>query len=305
MKRELPQRVFIVGCGATGKRLAALWGQKGATVTALARSPESEKQLQALGIGTVPGDLDKPESLAWLGHDGATLAQALCYYLVPPPFQSEGEEDSRMQTFLRAIPKGKEPSKLVYMSTTGVYGDLKGGSATEATPLHPLNARSQRRISAENAIKEWSQERGIPFVILRAGGIYGIAERLPLDRISNKEPTVREEEAPWVSMIHIDDLAELSFLAGRNSAADCQVYNCVAPKSSLRMCEFYNLVAEAMGLEKPPTITMEEARKTLSPVMMSFLVESRVVVADKVVGELGYEFRYPDVRSGLQAISAS
>ena len=111
--------IFIIGCGDIGSLLAAKWRERNVTVTALARSEASKRRLQGLGLKTVFGDLDDPASLRDLPLTGTVL-----YYLAPPP--PHGENDPRMHHLLEALANGQQPRRIVYISTSGVYGDTGG-----------------------------------------------------------------------------------------------------------------------------------------------------------------------------------
>ncbi|HWS14568.1 MAG TPA: NAD-binding protein, partial [Candidatus Methylomirabilis sp.] len=129
-----PRQVFIAGCGDIGARVASLWREKGANVLALARSEVAAARLSRSGIEPVRGDLDDPASLKTSPVKGRLL-----YYLAPPP--ETGETDPRARAFLAALPRGEEPAKAIYMSTTAVYGDNGGAWVTEETPPAPASSR--------------------------------------------------------------------------------------------------------------------------------------------------------------------
>jgi hypothetical protein len=67
------------------------------------------------------------------------------------------------------------------------------------------------------------------------------------------------------------------------------------------MTDYFYRVADAVGLPRPPAISMEEARRTLSPAMLSFLEESKRLDNRRMLSELGVRLRYPDLSSGLRA----
>src|SRR5687767_12438016 len=109
-------------------------------------------------------DLDRPETLA-LEDAEAVL------HLAPPP--AHGEIDSRTANLLAALEKGRIlPARVVYVSTSGVYGDCGGARVDEARPIAPATPRARRRADAERQLTAWCSEKGIPLVVLRAPGIY-------------------------------------------------------------------------------------------------------------------------------------
>ena len=202
--------VFIVGCGDIGERVAQSWLARGITANGLARSPASRARLESKGITAVHGDLDDIRSLTALpAHN------ALIYYFAPPP--EGGSADPRMEHFLDAMPSDHTPNKIVYLSTSGVYGDHQGGWVNEDTPPKPQTQRAKARIKAETALLDWGQIKKIPVVILRVGGIYGPG-RLPIERIKQSQPVVQREQAPYTNRIHADDLARVCVAAAERGA---------------------------------------------------------------------------------------
>ncbi len=284
--------VFIVGCGDIGRRVAALHRARGDAVSALARSRASERRLQTPGIAAVAGDLDDADSLKHLSLRGAWV-----YYFAPPP---EGQEhDPRIARFLASLDAA--PAKLVYISTSGVYGDHRGGWVTEQTPPDPQTSRAKARLAAETALLHWSRRTHGPVVILRVGGIYGPG-RLPIERIRRAEPVVRREEAPYTNRIHADDLAHVCLATMERGAAG-GIYN-VCDGEHGTMTDYFNAVADAHGLPRPPQISLAEARKVLSSGMVSYLNESRRMDNRRMREELGVTLLYPSLEQGLKACAA-
>ncbi len=284
--------VFIAGCGDIGRRVAALHRARGDAVSALARSQASARLLQTLGIVAVVGDLDDADSLKHLSLHGSWV-----YYFAPPP---EGaEHDPRIARFLASL--DATPAKLVYISTSGVYGDQRGGWVTEQAPPDPQTSRAKARLAAEHALLDWNRRTQVPVVILRVGGIYGPG-RLPIERIRRAEPVVRSEEAPYTNRIHADDLAR-ACLAAMERGAPGGIYN-VCDGEHGAMTDYFNAVADAHGLPRPPQISLAEARKVLSSGMLSYLNESRRMDNRRMREELGVTLLYPSLEQGIKACAA-
>jgi nucleoside-diphosphate-sugar epimerase len=284
-------RLLIVGCGDIGRRVARLWQEEGVPVSALARSPQSARRLKGLGIETVAGDLDEPATLAGLRTKGA-----LAYYLAPPP--GGGDSDPRVQAFLDRIPPGEEPEKIVYMSTTAVYGDLRGRWATEETPPAPGTARGRRRLDAENLLLAWGRVRNVPVVILRVAGIY-VPCRLPVEKVRESAPVLAESESPFTNRIHSEDLARVCVAAAKRGRPGA-VYN-VSDGRPGTMAQYYCAVADLLGIPRPPAVTMDVARRVMGGEMLSYLSESKRVENRKMRAELGVKLLYPTLESGLAA----
>lgn len=284
--------IFIIGCGDIGARVARLWLERNAAVSALCRSAVSADRLKTLGIQPVAGDLDKPESLRGLPTKGVTI-----YYLVPPP--GEGDDDPRVAALLEAITTENLPSRIVYISTSGVYGDRKGAWVTEDVPPDPQTGRAKRRLAAETRFRRWGESKGVSVIVLRVGGIYG-PDRLPIERLEKGLPVLRDQECGYTNRIHVDDLARVCVAAAEKGKAG-RVYN-VSDGHPGTMTQYFYAVADRLGLARPLALTMEEARKQLSKPMLSYLTESRRLDNRLMLKELGVELRYPDLASGLAAI---
>jgi nucleoside-diphosphate-sugar epimerase len=289
----LARTVLIVGCGDIGRRVARLESAEGRGVYGLARSPETAARLVRQGIAAVHGDLDKPDSLAGLSGGWTTL-----YYFAPPP--AAGDGDPRLAVFFEALPVRRLPGKVVYVSTSGVYGDCGGDWVDEGRPPRPQNARSRRRLAAEETLMAWSRRYGVTVVILRVPGIYGPG-RLPLERLRAGVPVVRQEESPYSNRIHADDLAEVCVAAGRRTAAE-GVYN-VSDGHPTTLTDYFHAVADRFGLPRPPAISLAEARRVLSPEMLSFMEESKRLDNGRMLRELRPRLHYPDLERGLAACS--
>lgn len=265
--------------------------ERGKEVSALVRSEEKGLQLGEMGIRTVSGDLDAPGPLT-----GLPTRNAIVFYFAPPP--GGGTTDPRVRTFCGSIEPGEEPRKIVYISTTGVYGDTGGEWVTEETPVNPVTPRAQRRLDAENLLRGWGRHRGVAVVVLRVTGIYGPG-RFPLDRIRGGHPVLREEEAPFTNRIHADDLARVC-LAAAEKGEDGEIFN-VSDGRPGTLTEYFDAVADAFGLPRPPRVTLEEARKVMTPLMLSYIAESRRIDNRRMRERLGVDLLYPTLAEGIAA----
>ncbi len=283
--------ILIIGCGDIGRRVARLVRERGGEVAALVRSPEQSRELEKLGIRTFPGDLDEGSPIA-----GLPTRDAVVFYFVPPP--GGGLLDTRVRVFLASIEPGEEPRKIVYISTSGVYGDRGGALVTEETPPAPQTTRARRRLDAETILRGWGEARRVPVVVLRVTGIYGPG-RLPLDKLHQGHPVLREEEAPLTNRIHADDLAAVCVAAGEKGEAG-EIFN-VSDGQPSTMTAYFDAVADACGLPRPPRVSLEEAKKVMTPLMLSYVTESRRLDNARMLRRLGVRLRYPDLQSGLRA----
>lgn len=289
------ERLLIVGCGDIARRaLPALRARY--AVHALVRSARDAEMLRAAGITVHAGDLDRPESLAVL----AGMAHHLLHLAPPNPQgggDADGERDERTRHLIAALSShGMLPRRVVYISTSGVYGDCRGEWVDETRALAPGSARARRRVDAERIITQWAAQSGIESVILRVPGIYA-ADRLPLDRLRRGTPVLRDEDDVYTNHIHADDLAAIIVLALEGAPAGA-VYN-ASDDSEMKMGEWFDLVAERAGLAHPPRVTRAEAARHIPANLLSFMSESRRLSNARLKAQLRYRFRYPTVRDGV------
>jgi nucleoside-diphosphate-sugar epimerase len=283
--------VLIVGCGYIGRRVAALLQARGAAVTGLVRSDATAQGLRDQAVRVLRVDLDDAEAGAHWARGFADI-----FYFAPPPPQ--GETDTRMAAFLQALDAESPPRRIVYISTSAVYGDCQGRWITEAEPVNPATARGRRRLDAEDRLRVWADEHGVQWIILRVPGIYGPG-KLPLARLRAATPVLREADAPYTNRIHADDLAAIC-VAARDSVQANTLYN-VSDGHPSNMTDYFFRLADAAGLPRPPEVARTEAGQVLTPGMLSFLQDSRRMDNRKLLAELGIELQYPDLDAGLKA----
>ncbi|MBW2477588.1 MAG: SDR family oxidoreductase [Deltaproteobacteria bacterium] len=291
MTREFNfKHITIVGCGDIGVRVSLLLQKQTCHVKAMARSGESAERLGAYRIEPILADLDDRDSLKKLN-----LTDQLVFYLAPPP--GGGTVDSRMRNFCQAIGSGQVPIKLLYISTSGVYGDCAGSWVTEDTPVHPQTSRAHRRLDAETTLCEWGQTYGVSTPILRVTGIYGPG-RLPIARLQQRHPVLKEDESPLTNRIHAEDLAAICLDAARHGQ-HAEVYN-VSDGRPGSMTEYFNTIADLLGIPRPPQISMADAKTQMTPMMLSYLCESRRMANNKMLSDLRVTLQYPDLVAGLK-----
>jgi nucleoside-diphosphate-sugar epimerase len=285
------RRLLIVGCGDIGLRLArTMRGRR--RIYALSRSEQHHPLLRALGVVPIVADLDHPETLERL----AGLAQDVVH-LAPPP--GTGSRDTRTANLIRALAKGGSiPQRLVYLSTSGVYGDCAGAVVAESRPTTPMSARATRRVDAERMLRRWGSESGTLVTVLRVPGIYA-SERLPMARLKAGTPTLVANQDPYTNHIHADDLARI-VIAALNRGKSGRAYN-ASDDSSMKMGDYFDLVADSFGLPHPPRVTLESAQLRIPEKMLSFMRESRRLANQRLKRELRVQLRFPSVREGVAA----
>ena len=281
--------VLIVGCGYLGQRVAGRMLRSGWAVSGVVRSHRSAERLAELGAVPLVADLDDSSTTV-----GLPVANKALFYFVAPLVT--GESDPRLRSFLATACTDKPPARVVYISTSGVYGDCLGDWIDESQPLKPTSLRAKRRADAESALSGWSRHTGCPVVTLRVPGIYGPG-RLPLERIRKGLPLLREADSPYTNRIHVDDLAAAcvaAMIRGKPGA----VYN-VSDGHPSNMTDYFNQIADYARLPRPPTVSRDQADTALTAGIRSFMDESKRLVNRRMREELGVTLRYPNLAAGL------
>lgn len=181
-----------------------------------------------------------------------------------------------------------------YLSTTGVYGDRQGGWVDENTPLAPSTARGRARVAAE---REWQAVENLPLHIFRLAGIYGPG-RGPFAKV--RAGTARRIVKPGqvFSRIHVEDIAQVLYASLRQPNPGA-IYN-LCDDDPAPPQDVIAYAAELLGQPAPPAEDFDTAEMT--PMARSFYAENKKVRNDRIKDELGVVLKYPDYRTGLQAM---
>lgn len=289
-------KVLIVGYGDIGRRVGLHYTEQGQQIAAVCRSPRSEAGVQAL---TVDLDAEQSQISDWLSQQSS----AEVYWFAPP--QKTGDSDQRIRKFCRSPAAGRI-KRLVYISTTAVYGDCQGRWIDEDEPLKPGTDRGKRRQDAEQSLQIAAKEQDFELVILRVPGIYGPG-RWPLARLKKGLPVLKPEESPYTNRIHQDDLATICVAAMNKApiaAGDWRAYNCSDGQPST-MTDYFNQIADSFGIGRPPQVSRAEAEHRLSAGMLSFMNESKRLLCGRMHQELGVELRFPKLNAGLASSLSS
>ncbi|HEX9392129.1 MAG TPA: NAD-dependent epimerase/dehydratase family protein [Usitatibacteraceae bacterium] len=294
------QKILIIGFGDVAERLARLLDSR-QRIYALVRKPERAARARDIGIVPIGGDLADRTSLRRL----AGLADTV-FHLAPPP--NRGPRDHHTRNLIAALSRpaasgrpGMLPQHLVYISTTGVYGDCGGRQIDETQARHPQTERALRRADAETALRAWGRRSGVAIAILRAPGIYA-ADRLPIERLQKGTPALAPDDDVFTNHIHADDLARAAWRAAYRAQPN-RVYNAV-DNSEMRMGEYFDLVADWFNLPHPRRVSRAEAGAHIGAAMLSFMNESRRIGNVRLTRELGMRLRYPTVNDFLDSLKS-
>ena len=285
--------LLVVGCGDVGLRVLRLLGGRW-RLLALTSSPQRFEELRAAGAVPLLGNLDQPATLRRIG----ALADAVLH-LAPPA--TRGARDLRTAHLLAALACGGRVKRLVYGSTTGVYGDAGGAVFDETRPVAPATDRARRRVDAETRLRAFGCASGARVTLLRIPGIYA-GDRPgghPRERLARGTPVLRAEDDVYTNHIHADDLARACVAALLRGGAQ-RVVN-VCDDTDLTMGDYFDRAADLCGLPRPPRLSRVAAAAVLSPMQMSFMGESRRLLNHRLKHELRLRLRYPTVEQGLLA----
>jgi len=292
-RNETKQHALIVGFGDIGERVATQL-QSSYAVSVLIRNPDRAMAAQKCGAEIIEGDLALPATLDKI----ATQRSDKVFHFAPPP--SQGDVDTHTVNLLDALSRAvAKPTQIIYISTTGVYGDCAGGLVDESTPLQPQTPRTVRRVSAEMALLAWCLKHSVVLTILRAPGIYAL-DRLPIKRIRARTPAITADEDSYTNHIHADDLAGACVAALTQKTTT--TFN-VVDDSDIKMGDYFDLVADHFYLPRPPRVSRRLAESLMPPQMLSFMGESRRIVNFKIKTELKLNLRYPKVADFLVSVS--
>ncbi len=179
-----------------------------------------------------------------------------------------------------------------YLSTSGVYGDFKGGWVDEDTPVNPTTRRGKMRLLAE---QQWNSIEDLPLRIFRLAGIYGPG-RGPFSKVRAGTAQRVNKPGQVFSRIHVDDITQ-TLSASILSPNPAGIYN-LCDDDPAPPQDVIGYAAELLGLPLPPLVQFEEA--DLSPMARSFYAENKRIRNDRIKKELGVSLKYPSYKQGLR-----
>jgi len=279
---------LIIGCGYLGLRVARQWLADGEEVFAVTRSALRGKDLEAEGIVPVVADVTAPATLSDL------LAVDSVLYAVG--FDRSAGKDMRevyvsgLKHVLDSLSDSVE--KLVYVSSTGVYGQQAGETVDEHSPTEPDREGGRICLEAEQALRE--HRLGEKAIILRMAGIYG-PDRIPrVDDVKAGKPITSPPDGT-MNLIHVDDAAEICVQAAAEIAPP-ELF-CVADGQPVRRRDYYGFLAELLSAP-PPQFEAPAADAHVSQRALS----SKQIDSRKLRAALGRPLKYPSYREGLASI---
>jgi len=281
-------RLVLLGCGDVGLRFVRMYADR-LHIIGVVRRTEALDAVRAAGATPLRVDLDDRRASRRL--------RGLAPYVLhsaPPP--SSGKGDPRTKHALQAMPHA---ATWVYLSTTGVYGDCGGARFDETRAVAPRNERALRRVAAETLLRRRAARGAIRVTVLRVPGIYA-GDRLPVERLQRGTPALIDADDVYTNHIHADDLARIAFAALWRGRSQRVIH--AVDDSDLKMGEYFDAVAQAFALPAPPRLPREQLREAVSPMLLSFMSESRRLDNRRLKRELRMRLRFPQVADFLKTV---
>ena len=274
---------LVIGCGYLGLRVAQKWLRAGDTVFAVTRSVSRSEEFKSQGITPIVADVTDYQSLNNL--------PAAATVLFAVGFDRGRHQDVRevyvdgFKNVLERLPG--ETEQLIYVSTTGVYGDHDGGWISETTTVQPSRPSSHACWLAETALKQsgwWDKS-----VILRLAGIYG-PQRIPrLDAIRSRRWSELNADG-FINLIHVDDAtAIIEQVAKLGISAETFL---VSDGNPPNRTEFFQYLADRLGVGKidwPSPVETESLQRGAN----------KRISNRKLLERTGIKLSYADFRQGV------
>lgn len=283
-------RVLIVGCGYVGLPLGAELVRLGHEVAGLRRNPAAEGELKAAGLRPLFGDVTRPETLAGLPHEFDWVVNCVA---------AGGDAENYRQVYLSGTRHLIEwlaphpPKKLVYTSSTGVYGQNDGSAVKESSPTEPLAETAKVLVETEKVLLAAAADRQVPAVILRVAGIYGPDRGHAFKQFLKNEARIEGDGSRVLNMIHRDDVIGC-IIAALKSGRSGEIYNAVDDEP-VTQAIFFQWLAATVG-KYPPASGPENPDENRKRGVTNKRVSNR-----RLKMELGYPFKYPNFRKGYSA----
>ena len=284
---------LLFGCGYLGMRVAERWRALGQRVVVVTRSPQRAEELRALGFEPIVADVTQAATLVGLPTAETVLFAVGFDRTAGQSMQSVFADG--MRNVLAALPA--HAGRLIYISSTGVYGNAGGDWIDEDTRPDPQREGGRASLAAERALT--AHPLGRNAVILRLAGVYGPG-RIPFRSLMRGGDPIPAESQGWLNLIHVADAASVVLaaedmeLAGRVERP--RLY-CVSDGHPVQRRDYYCEVARRIDAPAPTFVpplpeTPRSERAT----------SDRRVKNARMLAELQVKLVFPDYRSGLAAI---
>jgi len=282
---------LIVGCGYLGSRVARLWRDAGHEVFVVTRDAEHAGMFSRQGYRPIVADVLRPASLVGLPAV-ETVLYAVGYDRAAGVSMNEVYAGG-LQSVLEALPG--EPAKIIYISSTGVYGQSRGETVDEHSLAEPAREGGRACLAAERVLA--AHRLGPRGVVLRMAGLYGPG-RIPLAGEIRRGRPIAAPPDGFLNLIHLHDAASTVVAADR-LAVPPRTY-VVSDGHPVERRRYYEELARRLGA---PSLSFAAAPvdSAANPRAGS---DKRVANA-RMLGELAVRLAFPSYREGLAAIVAA
>lgn len=276
------ESVLIVGCGYLGRRAAGAWLAEGRTVAAVTRSTENAEELQSAGIEPLIGDVTNAGTLNELPAAG-TLLYAVGFDRNAGPSMREVYVEGLRNVLSQMAGR---VGRLIYISSTSVYGQNAGEFVDEESPCEPARENGRICLEAENVVREFGRTDQCRVNVLRLAGIYGPGRLLRrIEAVKSGEPIAGNPEA-YLNLIHVDD-AVGAVMACEANGRGGRTY-LVCDDQPIQRREYYETLAALVGGESPQFETDQNDTN-----------RGKRCRNERVHNELRLTLAYPTIREGL------
>ncbi len=279
--------LILAGSGYLGESIIAEYKiiKDTFNIIELCRSIKTHKP----GVKSIQIDFDN------ITDDMKYIEGSVVVYMAPP--DTESLKDTRLNKFLNKISYYRI-KKLIYISTSGVYGNCNGQIVNEENQINPLTDRAKRRANAESQIKSYCKRNNIGGIIFRVPGIYG-RNRLPIKRVMDRDPLIKIEESRTTNLIHVSDLTRLVIKAFELSNKETEIIN-VSDGKAIKTTKYYEIIYKALNIKLPEYISYEQAMSMYDEKRASFLKESRVLDITKMKELFPDCIKYEKLEDGIE-----
>ncbi len=276
---------LVLGCGYLGWRVARLWRSQGDNVYAVTRSQNNAKRMKQEGIIPVIADITDPETVKALPQADTILFSV---------GMDRKKYDSIYDVYVNGLTSvlggiAEAPDQLIYISSTGVYGDFDGAWIDEDSPANPLREGGKACLAAEQILRDGRMAE--QSCILRFAGIYG-PQRIPAKALIQSQQWKKITSCGFMNLIHVDDGANIIQKVAEQAIVG-DTFN-VSDGNPPERKEYYQFIAEQLGLSEIPwgaTATANEITRSRG---------DKRVSNQKLVGKIGDLFQYENYRTGIE-----
>jgi len=284
---------LIIGCGYLGTPVAKHWIAQGDQVFALTRSHDNAQRLRTLGIQPLLGDVMEPQSLP--------IFPAVEQVLYAVGYDRSGKyslEDVYVQGLKNVVHRLPDSvQQLVYISSTGVYGQDDGSWVTETSETVPTRPGGKACLEAELFLLDKQAQAALPRVtILRLAGIYG-PNRIPRLAQIKQGQHLKVPSTGWLNLIHVQDAVRV---------VDCVISQ--QPSEHLYLVsdghpvvrhEYLQEIARQLGA---PPVVFEDTQADSAVAQRAG--SSKRICNQRLMDEFQLQWKYPTYRETLTELLA-